>query len=311
MKFWKVGVVLTLALALVLGATLPGLAASNETANSEAPYRLQQRAYRGEVTDIDDSSFTIQKGDGSEVVIGVDDATRFFEVNVPRQPFAILGHGLLQARVEQQEQTETAAQEKLSLRANIQNSILNKFQFFGKPEAAASEKQAVMQQRQEAISEETQLALQGRQRLAEAANGEGQDNLRRLTENIRWMHPFGDEVTFADLELEDQVVVWVVPNDGEPLAKIVLIMTSTAYQRVAGEVTDVDESSLTVMPLSGGDEITFDYDDDTFFNLRLQGTPFLEGQEVVVVYTDEDDSLLARVVTAGGMAVPRVTVAAE
>jgi hypothetical protein len=306
MKVWKVGVALTLALALVLGATLPGLAASGETANSEAPYKVQQRAYRGEVTDIDDSSFTIQKGDGSEVVIGVDDATRFFEVNVPRQPFAILGHGLLQARVEQQqEQTETAAQEKLSLRANIQNSILNKFQVFGKSEAAAPKKQAVMQQRQEAISEETQLALQERQRLAEAANGEGQDNPKRLLGNLCWMHPFGEEVTFADLALEDQVVVWAVPNDGDPLAKIVLIMTSTAYQRVAGEVTDVDESSLTVMPLSGGDEITFDYDDDTVFNLRLQGTPFLEGQKVVVVYTDDDDPPLATVVTAG-MAVPRM-----
>jgi hypothetical protein len=217
---------------------------------------------------------------------------------------------LLQAQVEQQEQTETAAQEKLRLRTDIQNNVLNKFQVFGKPEAAAPKKQAVMQQRQEAISEETQLALQERQRLAEAANGEGQDNLKRLQENIRWMHPFGEEVTFDDLELEDQVVVWAAPNDGEPLAKMVLIMTSTAYQRVAGEVTDVDESSLTVMPLSGGDEITFEYDGNTVFNLRLQGTPFLEGQEVVIVYTDDDDPPLAKVVTAG-MAVPRITTAAE
>jgi hypothetical protein len=298
MKFWKIGVVLTLALALVLGITLPALAASNGTETDKVGGKLYQRLYRGEVSDIDDSSFTIQQED-DDVVISVNDGTRFFKVDISQQPFAILGHGLLQAAVEQQEPTETAAQEKTSLKANIQNSLLNKFRVFGKQEVAASKQQEVMQQRQEAISEEAQLALQERQRLADADNGDDQDKPKRLQGNLRWMCPFGEEVTFADLALEDQVVVWAVPNDGDPLAKMVLIMVSAAYQRVTGEVTDVDESSLTVMPLSGDDEITFEYDDDTVFNLRLQGTPFLEGQEAVVIYTDEDDPPLAKVVTVG------------
>ncbi|HEY78761.1 MAG TPA: hypothetical protein G4O09_06585 [Dehalococcoidia bacterium] len=231
------------------------------------------------------------------MVISVNDGTRFFKVNISRPPFAILGHGLLQTAVEQQERTETATQEKTRLKANVQNNLLNKFQIFGKPEVAAPQKQGVMPQRREAISEETRLALQERQRLAEADNGGDQDKARRLQGNLRWMCPFGEEVTFDDLAIEDQVIVWTVPNDGDPLAKLVLIMEAAAYQRITGEVTDVDESSLTVMPLSGDDEITFEYDDDTVFNLRLQGTPFLEGQKAVVIYTDEDDPPLAKVVT--------------
>jgi hypothetical protein len=301
MKFWKIGVVLTLALALVLGATLPALAASNGTETDKVGGKLHQRLYRGEVSDIDESSFTIQQGD-DEVVISVNDGTRFFKVNVPQQPFAILGHGLLQAAVEEQERTETVAQEKARLKANIQNNLLNKFRVFSNPEVAASQRQGVMQQRQEAVSEETWLALQERQRLAAVDNGEEQDKLKRLQGNLRWMCPFGEEVTFDDLAIEDQVIVWTVPNDGDPLAKLVLIMESAAYQRVIGEVTDVDESSLTVMPLSGDDEITFEYDGDTVFNLRLRGTPFLEGQEAVVIYTDEDDPPLAKVVTVGARA---------
>ena len=298
MKVWKIGIVLTLALALVLGATLPALAASNGTETDEVGGRLHQHLYRGEVSDIDESSFTIQQGD-DEVVISVNDDARFFKVNVSRPPFAILGHGLLQTAAEQPEQTETSTQEQTRLKANIQNNLLNKFQVFGRPEAAAPRQQGVMQQRQEAISEETALALQERQRLAEADNGDDQGVARRLLGNLRWMRPFGEEVTFDDLAIEDQVIVWAVPNDGDPLAKLVLIMEAAAYQRITGEVTDVDESSLTVMPLSGDDEITFQYDEDTVFNLRLQGTPFLEGQEVVVVYTDEEDPPLAKVVTVG------------
>jgi len=296
MKVWKIGVVLTLALALVLGATLPALAASNGTETDKVDGKLHQRLYRGEVSDIDESSFTIQQED-DDVVISVNDGTRFFKVNISRPPFAILGHGLLQTAVEQQERTETATQEKTRLKANVQNNLLNKFQIFGKPEVAAPQKQGVMPQRREAISEETRLALQERQRLAEADNGGDQDKARRLQGNLRWMCPFGEEVTFDDLAIEDQVIVWTVPNDGDPLAKLVLIMEAAAYQRITGEVTDVDESSLTVMPLSGDDEITFEYDDDTVFNLRLQGTPFLEGQKAVVIYTDEDDPPLAKVVT--------------
>jgi hypothetical protein len=298
-KFWKIGVVLTLALTLVLGATLPALAASNGTETDKVGGKLYQRLYRGEVSDIDESSFTIQQED-DEVVISVNDGTRFFKVNVSRPPFAILGHGLLQTAVEQQERTETATQEKTRLKANIQNNLLNKFQIFGRLKAAVPRQQGVMPQRQEAISQEAQLALQERQRLAEAYdNGDDQDRPKRLQGNLHWMCPFGEEVTFDDLAIEDQVVVWAVPNDGDPLAKLVLIMEAAAYQRITGEVTDVDESSLTIMPLSGDDEITFEYDDDTVFNLRLQGTPFLEGQEVVVIYTDDDDPPLAKVVTAG------------
>jgi hypothetical protein len=298
MKFWKIGVVLTLALTLVLGATLPALAASNGTETDKVGGRLRQHLYRGEVSDIDESSFTIQQED-DEVVISVNDGTRFFKVNIRQQPFAILGHGLLQTVAEQPEQTETATQEQTRLKANIQNTLLNKFQVFGRPEAAVPRQQGVMPQRQEAISEETRLALQERQRLAEADNGGDQDKARRLQGNLRWMRPFGEEVTFDDLAIEDQVIVWAVPNDGDPLAKLVLIMEAAAYQRITGEVTDVDESSLTVMPLSGDDEITFEYDDDTIFNLRLQGTPFLKGQKAAVIYTDEEDPPLAKVVTVG------------
>ena len=90
------------------------------------------------------------------------------------------------------------------MKANIQNSILNKFRVLGKPDVAAPKQQKVMPQRQEMISAETKLALQERQRLAEADNSEDQDKPKRLQGNLRWMHPFGEEVTFADLALADR-----------------------------------------------------------------------------------------------------------
>jgi hypothetical protein len=137
------------------------------------------------------------------------------------------------------------------------------------------------------------------------APSEGQNKPKQLQGNLKWLRPFGEEVTFADLAPEDKVVVWVVPNEGESLAKLVFIITPTAYKRVVGEVTYVGESSLTIKPLSDDETITFRYDGDTTFILRLRGTPFLEGQKAVVVYTDEDDPPLARMVMAG-TGIPRL-----
>lgn len=279
MKVWKIAVILALALALVLGVTLPGLAASDEATTDEVECKPYPRLLRGEVFSIGESSFTIQDGD---VEIRVNDDTRFFKIDVPQKILALLRHRVSQMQGEQQEQIRTAVREIPQLKAAAQKPFLKRAQTFSRPE----------------------LATQERQQLALMTPGEGQNILKQLQAYLKWFRQFGEEVDFADLAPEDKVVVWVVPNEGAPLAKLVLIVDPTANKRVVGEVTDVGESSITVEPLSGDEAITFRYDENTTFTLRLRGTPFLEGQKAVVVYVEGSDPPLAKIVMAG-MRVPR------
>ena len=85
MKIWKIAVVVTLAAALVLGITLPGLAASDETAPQTDEY--WPRILRGEVISVDEvnkESFVIQSGD-EELTIFVDENTRYFLLYPPKK----------------------------------------------------------------------------------------------------------------------------------------------------------------------------------------------------------------------------------
>lgn len=92
MKIWKIAVVITLAVALVLGVTLPGLAASDETAPQTDDW--WPRILRGEVTEIGDEFFVIQSGD-EELTIFVDENTRYFILCPPKKLL-----GLAQQRME-------------------------------------------------------------------------------------------------------------------------------------------------------------------------------------------------------------------
>jgi len=85
MKIWKVAVVIMLAVALVLGLALPGLADSSEAATvtntDEAWGKWFPRIIRGGVIDIGNSLFVIQSGE-QEATIYVTDDTRYFKISM-------------------------------------------------------------------------------------------------------------------------------------------------------------------------------------------------------------------------------------
>ena len=127
--------------------------------------------------------------------------------------------------------------------------------------------------------------------------GKGKENPKHLQGNLEWLRRFGEEATFSDIAVGDRVVVLVVPNDDEPLAKLVLIMKPSAYNRVIGEVTGVTEDTITIAP-EEGDAVELNYNGDTRF--ILCGTPYLEeGEKAVVIYVETDDGLLAKKIMQG------------
>jgi hypothetical protein len=99
MKIWKIAVIVTLAVALVLGMALPGLAASdaaatqttNSTNTDEPPAwgKKLPRILRGEVTEIGDESFDIQTGEQEETIY-VSEGTKYFIVSAPKR-VSVLG----------------------------------------------------------------------------------------------------------------------------------------------------------------------------------------------------------------------------
>jgi len=101
MKVWKIAVVVTLAVALVLGVTLPGLAASDETAPQTAD--CWPRLLKGEVLSVDEvepKSFVIQSGE-EELTILVDENTRYFILYPPKKLL-----GLVQQRMGLRQQNQ-------------------------------------------------------------------------------------------------------------------------------------------------------------------------------------------------------------
>ena len=104
MKIWKIAVVLTLVVVLVLGITLPGLAASDATAPQTD--NCWPRLLKGEVISIDEviqESFVIWSG-GEEFTISVGENTRYFILYPPKKLL-----GLVQQRVELRQQNQERA----------------------------------------------------------------------------------------------------------------------------------------------------------------------------------------------------------
>jgi len=129
------------------------------------------------------------------------------------------------------------------------------------------------------------------------APGWGKEKPKRLQGNLNRLHQFGGEATFGDITVGDRVIVHVVPNEGEPLAKLVLIIEPATCSRVIGEVTEITEDTVTIAP-ENGDAVELNYDEDTVF--ILHGAPSLEeGEEVVAIYVETDDGLLAKRIRQG------------
>ena len=254
MKVWKLAVVSVLALGLVLGMASPALAAS-EWASFQGGH-LPPRVVKGEVVRIDDgkSSFVVQSG-WQEVTISVDSATRYFKALAPPRVATSTQHLM--------KPTEPGPG-GLGLMGRFHRLVEGALAPWGIP--------ALLRHRLE-LGE-----------LVQEAPGLG-----------RWLHPFGEEATFDDIAVGSRVVVWVVPVDeGNPLAKRVLIIEPTAYHRVLGTVINISlgGKTITVAPTGGGDDVILSYDEKTRFILR--GTTSLEeGEQVRAVYDEEG---MARVV---------------
>ena len=104
MKIWKIAVVVTLAAALVLGVTLPGLAASDETVPQTAD--CWPRLLKGEVLSVDEvepKSFVIQAGEEGLTIL-VDENTRYFMLYPPKELL-----GLAQQRMGLRQQNQERA----------------------------------------------------------------------------------------------------------------------------------------------------------------------------------------------------------
>ena len=271
MKIWKIAVVITLAAALVLGVTLPGLAASDETAPQTDD--CWPRILRGEVTEIGDEFFVI---DTMEDPIYVSEGTKYFTVFGPRIVRALhrwrtelgqpgLGVAELPAPAKGRPpfrlpwlKTERAGQESALFR-------------FGKPELAPNLPQP----------------------------NEGKGRSQGIRERLKCLRHFGGEATFDDITVGDKVVVWLAPEAGSYLAKIVTIIEPTTYACINGTITDVSGNLITIKRVSDGAEVTLEvtleYTDDTVFILKgIIGIDEEAEQFACAVYNTE--TMMARVV---------------
>ncbi len=282
LKALKIAVLLTLAAGLVVGLALPGLAASDE-AVPETEWKPLPRILRGVVDTVDDENqefFTVQVGERS-VEIEVDEATRYFRLNVPRKLVAQLRHRMAPMLSEGQERAELTAKPTMprKLRAVDQAPSLAM--------GRASKNRALLQVENRGLAPNLLPA------------GLGKEKPKHLQGNLKWLRQFGEKATFDDMAVGDRVVVGVAPGNGKPLAKLVLIIKPAAYDRVSGTILGVDEDTITIDPASDTEDepVILIYDEHTTFVLR--GTPYLEtGMKAVAIYVETDDGLLAKRVMA-------------
>ncbi len=283
-KVLTIALVITLALVLVVGVALPGLAASEE-ATSQAEHKPWPRMLRGVVDSVDDENqefFTVKVGE-RVIDIDVNEDTKYFMLTIPRRLLALRSPRMVSGQLE--------GQEGVALR--VKPSPPRKLE--GMEQAPPLRAQRAF--RNPALLPVDDQALEPNL-LPPGPPGGIPGQWQRF---LKWLRQFGQEASFDDLTDGDRVVVWVVPGNGNPLAKLVLIIKSAAQQRVVGIIQDVDEDDMTITiePVSdtGNSAIILDYDSHTIFILR--GTPSLkEGMKAVVIYVETDNGPLAKRVMA-------------
>jgi len=250
MKIWKIAVVTTLVVALVLGVAPPGLADSNEAATADEGWGKRfPRIIRGEVIDIGVSSFDISRGENSSTTYVTDD-TKFLIVSVP-----IMAMHQWRSYPEQ---------------ANIPPpmSAMPKSQF-GSPRLrmgkANGEPAAFMLQRPEFAPN-----------LLQFNNGQGM--VQRIRARLAQLRHLCEEASFSDLDIGDKVAALLTPASVDSLtgeseegltAQVVFIIKPTAYARVTGTISDIDSlaKTITIEPADGSEAVTLDYDERTIFTL--------------------------------------------
>ena len=244
MKIWKITVVVTLVAALVLGVTLPGLAASDETAPQTDD--CWPRILRGEVLSVDEvelKSFVIQSGD-EKLTIFVDENTRYFILYSPKKLLGLV-------------------QQRMGLRLQDQ-------------------------ERTRVIEPAVPMQLRA---MGQVPQPKG--ILEHQRANLRQLRHFGEKTTFDDIVVGVKVVVWLTPEAGSYLAKIVTIIEPTTYARVAGTIKRLSDDHIVIEPLSGGDRVPLEYNESTTFILKGFTSVEVE-QFACAVYNTE--TMMAKVV---------------
>ena len=123
--------------------------------------------------------------------------------------------------------------------------------------------------------------------------------LQQLRQRVKPEMPSGEKATFDDIKIGSRVVVWLVPGENKPTAKVVVIILKPVNAgRVGGTITNIDEAaqSITIAPANGAEEATLKYDENTLFTLK--GTIRVGvGQTARAIYNTE--TMVAKVVRVG------------
>jgi len=253
-KIWKIAVVITLAVALVLGVALPGLADSSEPATTDKAWgKMFPRIVRGEVVDIGSRSFDISHGE-QELTIYVTDDTKFFKISANEVTRAI--HWW---RMKLRWPWLTAAESPITAEGKP---------FFHLPWL-----------KKENVSEELTSFQHGEPELVSELPqpDEGRVTHPGIRTKLRWLiHHLGEEATFSDLEIGDKVVVLLAPPVIDALtteaeekltARVVLIIEPSVWERVAGTIKRLSDDAIVIEPV-GGDAVPLRYDESTTFILK-------------------------------------------
>ena len=258
MSVLKIAGASILALGLILGLALPGLAAPDVA----LPWAddFQARIVKGKVLEVReaDREFDIQSGE-EEPTIFVDPDTKYYKLCVPGRIVSLARHWM---QFRHQNQEEIGAPGWGGMGLGLQNQV----------RARALARNQIRLQNQ--ISQPENMPLSEPQQA-----------------KLQWFCPFGEESEFSDIEVGDMVVVWVKENS-ELLAKRVLIIKPTTYASVSGTITDISSSAIEITP-DDGDPVPLSYNESTVFILN----GFIavdEGQYACAIY-DRDNKIAKRV----------------
>jgi hypothetical protein len=233
-KVLTIAGVSVLVLGLILGVALPGLAAPDEALPDTDD--SQARIVKGKVLEVReaDLEFDIQSGE-EELTINVDENTKYYKLCVPGRIVSLARH-LMQFRHQNQEEMGVPGGQGMGL--GLQNK-----------ERALARHQMKLQNQ---ISQPEIVPLSEPQQA-----------------KLKWLRPFGEESAFSDIAVGDRVVVWLADvEDGDYLAKMVLIIKPTTYASVSGTIeVDLDEGSITITP-DDGEAVTLTYNEGTVFILN-------------------------------------------
>jgi len=279
MKALKIALALILGTGLIIGTALPGLADPDEPANTDD---IAPGMVRGSVTSLGEGSFVIQSGE-EKLTITVNEETRYFKAAIPRG-LAAAARQQVELRCRNQEEAGASTRCRMNLRQQDRERIRN-----------LARQRVDWCQNQEgtgAMAPAMPARLKARGRVFQSENGDIPGPRRA---NLKWLHPFGEEVTFDDITVGDRVAVWLADGD-TLLAKRVLIIEPATCARLRGTISDVSPADIIIEPADGSEAVTLEYNRRTMFILR--GTTQVEpGQSVCAVY--DSDSMVARRVTAG------------